>query len=211
MAVSGTNPYLLQASLVGDTLLAWMLAGALLVAVLAVSSFRIVPADERLVRFRLGRRGHQLKGPGLVTVLPGIDRGVRVPAHAVWADVMWLQATTRDGVPVTVNGAALVSVVDPGRYAGAAGSPRAAVTLALEAEIGRYVAERDLAELSDPAVDQHGELAAGTSAATAEWGVEVAHVELTTVEVRLDARLIRWAERFSARRSPAALHLGRSA
>jgi regulator of protease activity HflC (stomatin/prohibitin superfamily) len=93
-----------------DTLLALMVAGALVLAVLAVNSFRVVPADERLVRFRRGRRGHQVKGPGLVVVLPGIDRGVRLPLRRTWADVMWLEATTRDGVSMTVNGAALIRV-----------------------------------------------------------------------------------------------------
>jgi SPFH domain / Band 7 family len=203
MAMSDTHPYLLPSALVGDTLLAWMVSGALVVAVLAVSSFRIVPADERLVRFRLGRRGHQLKGPGLVVVLPGIDRGVRVPLRETWADVMWQQATTRDGMSVTVNGAALVSVLDPGRYALASDSPEAAITEALEVEISRYVAERDLVELAESAVDQHGELASEISAMAGEWGVEVARVELTTIEVRLDGDLIRWAERYSARTSPA--------
>jgi hypothetical protein len=194
-----------------DTLLAWMVSGALVLAVLAVYSFRLVPADERLVRFRRGRRGHEVKGPGLVVVVPGIDRGVRVPLRKAWADVMWLEATTRDGVPVTVNGAALVSVLDPGRYALAAESPDSATVDALESEMGRYVAERDLVELSGSAVGQDGELTSRVNARTGEWGVEVAHVELSRIEVRLGAQLIRWAEGLSARTSPAARQLRWSA
>ncbi len=190
-----------------DTLLAWMVAGALVLAVLAVYSFRNVPADERLVRFRLGRRGHRLTGPGLVVVLPGIDRGVRVPLGETWADVMWLEATSRDGVSVTVNGAALVSVFDPGRYALGSGSPESATIDALEVEIGRYIAERDLVELSESAVDQHGELTSRVNARTGAWGVEVVRVELSRIEVRLNPSLIRWAERFAAGASPAARHL----
>jgi regulator of protease activity HflC (stomatin/prohibitin superfamily) len=196
---------------VSDTLLAWMVSGALVLAVLAVYSFRVVPADECLVRFRRGRRGHQLKGPGLVVVLPGIDRVVRVPLGKTWADVMWLEATTRDGVSVTVNGAALVSVFDPGRYALVNDSPAGATTEALEGEISRYVAERDLVELSESDADQRGELMSRVNARTGQWGVEVARVELSRIEVRLDADLIRWAEGFAARTSPAVRQLRRSA
>ncbi|MHA6797699.1 SPFH domain-containing protein (plasmid) [Pseudonocardia bannensis] len=194
-----------------DTVLAWMVAGVLVLAVLAVYSFRVVPADERLVRFRRGCRGHQVKGPGLVVVLPGIDRGVRVPLRRTWADVMWLEATTGDGVSVTVNGAALISVFDPVRYALTTDPAESATTDALEAEIGRYVAERDLVELSESAVNERGELTSRVNARTREWGVEVARVELSRIEVRLDADLIRWAGSLTARASPATRQLRRSA
>lgn len=193
-----------------ETLLAWMVAGALVLAVLAVNSFRVVPADERLVRFRRGRRSHRSKGPGLVVVLPVIDRGIRVPLGRTWADVMWLEAKTRDGVSVTVNGAALVSVFDPGRYALATDSPESATTDALEVEIGRYVAERDLVELPESA-DQHDELTSKANARTREWGVEVSRVEFSRIEIRLDADLIRWAEHLAARVSPAARQLRQAA
>jgi regulator of protease activity HflC (stomatin/prohibitin superfamily) len=202
--VSGARTDVLEASLAGDALHAWLVSGALVLAVLAVISLRVVPADERLVRVRLGRRGHQVKGPGLAVVLPGIDRGIRVPLRETWADVLWLEAATRDGVTVTVNGAALTSVCDPGRYALASDSPESATMRVVEGEISRYVAERDLVELSGAAGDRHRELTSRVDARTGEWGVEVARVEISRIEVRLDADLIRWAEGFSARTSPAA-------
>ncbi|HLU58633.1 MAG TPA: SPFH domain-containing protein [Pseudonocardia sp.] len=179
------------------TLLAWLLSGALVLAALAVNAVRVVPAGERLVRVRRGR--HRVLGPGLAVVLPGLDREIRVPLRATWVDVLFLDATTRDGVPVTVNGAALVSVTHPVRYALAADPPGPATVDALEAEIGRYVGVRDLAQLAEPVLDDGGELTAAVNTRTAGWGVEVARVELTRIEVRLGADLLRWAEGFAAR------------
>ncbi|MGH3586964.1 MAG: SPFH domain-containing protein [Pseudonocardia sp.] len=185
-----------------ETLLAWAMAIALVLAVLAVNSFRIVPADERLVRFRAGRAGHRVKGPGPVVVLPGVDRAVRVPLTKTWTDVLRLEATTRDGVAVTVSGAALTFVRDPGDYAAAVDPPGSSTADGLESEIGRYVAERDLAELSASTADQDGGLASRVNAITAEWGVEVDRVELDRIEVPVDADLIRWAEGFARPRPP---------
>ncbi|GAA0919180.1 hypothetical protein GCM10009559_01120 [Pseudonocardia zijingensis] len=190
-----------------DAVLAWALAGALVLAVFAVNSVRLVPADERLVLFRRGR-GHRVTGPGLVFVVPGVDRGVRVPMCPTWTDVVWVEATTRDSVPVTVHGAALVATVDPVRYALAAEPADAATTDAVEAEIARYVSEHDLVELSGWAADRYGELTSRVDARTREWGVEVARVELSRIDVRLGWELIAWAEDLPAR-TPAALTMRR--
>jgi regulator of protease activity HflC (stomatin/prohibitin superfamily) len=126
-----------------------------------------------------------------------------VPLRETWTDVMLLEAATRDAVSVTINGAALTSVCDPDRYALAVAPPESATHDALEDEISRYVAERDLVELSGSAPDQHGELTSRVNAKTRAWGVEVARVELSRIEVRLDDDLIRWAEELSAQASPA--------
>jgi regulator of protease activity HflC (stomatin/prohibitin superfamily) len=132
-----------------------------------------------------------------------------VPLRETWTDVMLLEAATRDAVSVTINGAALTSVCDPDRYALAVAPPESATHDALEDEISRYVAERDLVELSGSAPDHHGELTSRVNSKTRAWGVEVARVELSRIEVRLDDDLIRWAEELSAQASPASALVSR--
>ncbi len=183
--------------------LAWAVAAVLVLAVLAVGAFRVVSEDERLVVFRFGRLA-AVKGPGLAVVLPGVDRVVRVPLDTTYVDLLWLDAVTRDGVAVTVNGAALASVGDPVSYALSRNSPNSATLAVAETEIRGYVAERDLAELSEPSEGDLCHLSAKVSDRTRDWGVDVTLIEFSRVEVRLKADLIRWAEGFADRARKAA-------
>lgn len=163
----------------------------LALVVLALCSLRVVPTGQRMVIFRLGQAA-RLRGPGVVAVLPGVDRGVRVPVHARWYDVTWLDATTRDAVRVTVTAAASGVVREPVRYA-LAGPPAADVVWALEAELRRCVTERDLIELATGSATGFPALTAAVSARTAQWGIEITDVEVTRIEVRVDQGLVRWA------------------
>ncbi|GIH23442.1 hypothetical protein Aph01nite_17520 [Acrocarpospora phusangensis] len=118
---------------------------------------------------------------------------------ATYLDLLWLDAVTRDGVAVTVNGAGLASAVEPGPSEQPSGTATLAVA---EDEIRRYVAERDLADLSHPY--DLGDLSCRITGRTRAWGVEVTVIEFSRVEVRLKADLIRWADGFAARAKQAA-------
>ncbi|GAA3408551.1 hypothetical protein [Streptosporangium vulgare] len=107
--------------------------------------------------------------------------------------ILWLDAVTRDGVTITVNAAARAFVADPVAYAAYPGSPGGAKLAAAEAEIRRYVGERDLSRLS-----KRVDLARATGDGNRHWGVEVALVAITRVEVRRREDLIRWAERLAS-------------
>ncbi|GAA2108436.1 SPFH domain-containing protein [Actinomadura alba] len=190
-----TGPH---APLAGSTALTLAVTTGLLLAVFVVCAFRVVAEGERLVVFRFGRLA-AVQGPGLVVVLPGVDRGVRVSLGTDYVDLLWLEAVTRDDVKVTVNGAALATVSDPVSYVRHPEPPVSATVAAAEAEIRGYVAERDLAELVEPSEADRRELSARISRRTRVWGVEVTLVEFSRVQLRLQADLIRWAEGFADR------------
>ena len=87
------------------------LAMAVAVAVaLAAASVRIL-RDTRAVVFRLGRLVGP-KGPGLVLLIPGVDRMVRVDLRTIVLDIPPQDLITRDNVPAKVNAVAYFRVVD---------------------------------------------------------------------------------------------------
>ena len=83
----------------------------LLVALLLVC-VRIVPEYQRAIVFRLGRLRGPL-GPGLVFLLPGLDKLVRVDLRVVTLTIPPQEVITRDNVTARVNAVVLFRVVDP--------------------------------------------------------------------------------------------------
>ena len=81
---------------------------------LVFSSFRILREYERGVVFLLGRFW-EVKGPGLVIVIPGVMQMVRVDLRIVVMDVPPQDVISRDNVSVKVNAVVFFRVIDPQR------------------------------------------------------------------------------------------------
>ena len=88
--------------------------GAVVLAVLVLAAFsiRILREYERAVVFRLGRL-LPVKGPGLVVLLPLIDRMVRVDLRTVTLTIPPQEVITRDNVPARVAAVCYFKAVDP--------------------------------------------------------------------------------------------------
>src|SRR5258707_14069147 len=82
------------------------------VAIVLGSSVRVLREYERGVIFRLGRLIAQ-KGPGLIILIPVIDRMVRVDLRTVTLNIPPQEVITRDNVPARVNAVAYFRVIDP--------------------------------------------------------------------------------------------------
>jgi regulator of protease activity HflC (stomatin/prohibitin superfamily) len=155
--------------------------GALVLA-LAASSIRILREYERAVVFRLGRLLGE-KGPGLVVLIPAVDRMVRVDLRTVTLDIPPQNLITRDNVPAKVNAVcyfrvidAARAVVDVERYLRAT-SQIAQTTLRSvlgKADLDMLLSEREqLNEALQHMVDEH----------TDPWGIKVTAVEIKDVEI----------------------------
>ena len=81
------------------------------VVVFLASAIRILNEYERGVVFRLGRV-IKAKGPGLIILIPGIDKMVKVSLRLVVMDVDPQDVITRDNVSVKVNAVIYFRVVD---------------------------------------------------------------------------------------------------
>jgi regulator of protease activity HflC (stomatin/prohibitin superfamily) len=157
-----------------------LLAG--IAVTLAAASIRILREYERAVVFRLGRLIGE-KGPGLVLLIPGIDRMVRVDLRTVTLDIPPQNLITRDNVPAKVNAVcyfrvidAARAVVDVERYLQAT-SQIAQTTLRSvlgKADLDSLLSEREqLNEALQQIVDDH----------TDPWGIKVTTVEIKDVEI----------------------------
>ena len=82
--------------------------------ILAASSIRVLREYERAVVFRLGRLLGE-KGPGLILLIPGVDRMVRIDLRTVTLDIQPQNLITRDNVPAKVTAVCYFRVIDAAR------------------------------------------------------------------------------------------------
>src|ERR1044072_8077170 len=158
--------------------------GAVLVVLVAggVAGVKGVREYERAVVFRLGRL-RPVKGPGLVILIPLVDRMVRVDLRTVTLTVPPQEVITRDNVPARVAAVCYFRVVDPSAAVteieafGPATSQIAQTTLRSVlggADLDQLLAERDrLNERLQQIIDEQ----------TEPWGIKVSTVEIKDVEI----------------------------
>jgi regulator of protease activity HflC (stomatin/prohibitin superfamily) len=159
-----------------------VVAVLVIVAVVAGAAVRILREYERAVVFRLGRL-LGVRGPGLVLLIPGVDRMVRVDLRTVTLDVPTQNLITRDNVPARVNAVCYFRVVDASRAVVSvekfllATSQIAQTTLRSvlgKAELDMLLSEREqLNEALQKIIDEH----------TDPWGIKVTTVEIKDVEI----------------------------
>ncbi|MEX5506047.1 slipin family protein [Pseudomonas putida] len=158
--------------------------GAVLIvlAMLLLSTFRILREYERGVVFQLGRFW-QVKGPGLILLIPVIQQMVRVDLRTVVLDVPPQDVITRDNVSVKVNAVLYFRVLDPQKAIIqvedflVATSQLAQTTL--RAVLGKHELDELLAEREQLNADIRQVLDAQTDA----WGIKVANVEIKHVDL----------------------------
>jgi len=157
------------------------LAAVLVVALLA-SAFRILREYERGIVFMLGRFW-KVKGPGLIIIIPGVQKMVRVDLRTVVFDVPSQDVISRDNVSVKVNAVVYFRVVDPAKsilqvqdFMNAT-SQLAQTTL--RAVLGKHELDDMLAERETLNADIQQALDAQTDA----WGIKVSNVEIKHVDI----------------------------
>lgn len=152
------------------------------IAVLAISTFRVLREYERGVVFQLGRFW-KVKGPGLIILVPGIQQMVRVDLRTVVMDVPSQDVISRDNVSVKVNAVVYFRVVDPQKaiiqvedFLNAT-SQLAQTTL--RSVLGKHELDEMLAEREKLNIDIQQALDTQTDA----WGIKVSNVEIKHVDI----------------------------
>jgi regulator of protease activity HflC (stomatin/prohibitin superfamily) len=157
--------------------------GAVIIAVLLiVTSLKILREYQRAVVFLLGRF-QEVKGPGLIVLVPGIQQMVRVDLRTIVLDVPAQDVITRDNVSVKVNAVVYFRVVDPQRaIIQVANFLEATSQLAqttLRAVLGKHELDELLAEREKLNLDIQTVLDTQTDA----WGIKVSIVEIKHVDL----------------------------
>src|SRR2546427_1967711 len=93
-------------------LISWAIPLIILAVIILPQAIRILREYERGVIFRLGKL-LGAKGPGLIFLIPIVDRMVRMDLRVVTISVEKQEVMTRDNVPVTVDAVVYFRVVDP--------------------------------------------------------------------------------------------------
>ncbi len=170
----------------------WLMTAIFILVIILASAIRVLREYERGVIFRLGRLIGS-KGPGLILLIPVIDRMVRVSLRVIAMDIPPQDVITKDNVSVKVNAVLYFRVLDANKaivevedylYATSQLSQTTLRAVLGQAELDELLAEREKinAELQR-IVDEH----------TDPWGikvslVEVKHVDLPTEMQRAIAR-----------------------
>src|SRR5881398_1698750 len=93
-------------------LISWVIPVIILAVIILPQAIRILREYERGVIFRLGKL-LGAKGPGLIILIPVVDKMVKMDLRVVTIDVAKQEIMTRDNVPATVDAVVYFRVVDP--------------------------------------------------------------------------------------------------
>src|SRR6266478_622574 len=166
------------------------------------TSVRVLREYERGVVFRLGRVTSQ-RGPGLIFLLPAIDRMTRVSLRTVTLEIPAQEIITRDNVPARVTAVAYYRVIDSTKSVIEIESVLAATSQIAQTTLRSVLGKADLDTLLAERERINEHLQQIIDDQTEPWGVKVTTVEIKDVEIpdRMQHAIARQAEAERERRA----------
>jgi regulator of protease activity HflC (stomatin/prohibitin superfamily) len=152
------------------------------VIILAASAIKILREYERGVIFRLGRL-IGAKGPGIIFIIPGVDKLLRISLRLVTLDIPPQDVITRDNISIKVNAVVYFRVMDPNKavvevenylYATSQLAQTTLRSVVGQADLDELLSQRDKINLKlQDILDKH----------TEPWGIKVSLVETKQVDL----------------------------
>ncbi len=178
---------------------------ALLVLLIA-SSVKIIREYERAVIFRLGRllqppRGP--KGPGIVLIIPVIDKWVRVGMRTIALDVPPQDVITRDNVSIKVNAVVYFRVIEPNKAVTEVEDYLYATSQLAQTTLRSILGMAELDDLLSDRERINAEIQNILDTQTDPWGIKVSLVEVKHVDLpqEMQRAMAKQAEAERERRS----------
>jgi regulator of protease activity HflC (stomatin/prohibitin superfamily) len=157
--------------------------GGFLILMVILSVFiKIVPEYQRLVVFRLGRLWGA-KGPGMVIIIPFIDRTLRVDLRVVTLDVPVQEVITRDNVPIKVNAVVYFRVLDPSKSMVEVEDYIMATSQLSQTTLRSVIGRAELDDVLSARDKINIELQQIIDERTDPWGIKVSAVEVKELEL----------------------------
>jgi regulator of protease activity HflC (stomatin/prohibitin superfamily) len=152
------------------------------ILILAASAIKILREYERGVIFRLGRL-IGAKGPGIIFIIPGVDKLMRISLRLVTLDIPPQDVITRDNISIKVNAVVYFRVMDPNKavvevenylYATSQLAQTTLRSVVGQADLDELLSQRDKINLKlQDILDKH----------TEPWGIKVSLVETKQVDL----------------------------
>jgi regulator of protease activity HflC (stomatin/prohibitin superfamily) len=150
--------------------------------------FKILNEYERGVVFTFGRFTG-VKGPGLIILIPLIQKMVKVDLRVVVLDVPTQDVISRDNVSVKVNAVVYFRIVDPAKAIIQVANPFEATSQLAQTTLRSVLGQHELDEMLTQRDKLNADIRVILDAATDAWGIKVSNVEIKHVD--LDESMIR--------------------
>ena len=155
----------------------------ILILLLVISSIKILKEYERAVVFRLGRLLNKPKGPGLIIIIPFIDKWVKVNLRLIAMDVPPQDIITKDNVSVKVNAVVYFRVIDPNKAITDVDDYLYATSQLSQTTLRSTLGMAELDHLLSDRERINVELQNILDTRTEPWGVKVSAVEVKQVDL----------------------------
>ena len=183
-----------------------MLVMMTLLILLIIMGFKVLPEYERGVIFRFGRLARGIvggSGPGVIIIIPFVDRLVRVSLRTVTMDVPPQDVITRDNVTVKVNAVIYFRVVEPEKAIVAVEDYLYATSMISQTTLRSVLGQSQLDDLLAKRDEINSELQRIIDLQTEPWGIKVTAVEVKNVDLpqEMQRAIAKQAEAERERRS----------
>ncbi|KAJ8732913.1 hypothetical protein PYW07_015512 [Mythimna separata] len=152
-------------------------------------AFVVLNEFERAVVFRLGKVSGGPRGPGIIRIIPCIDKVTKLDMRTYSFDVAPQEILTKDSVTVAVDAVVFYRVNDPLKAIVQVADFRESTELLAATTLRNVLGTRDLSQLLSDREAISASMRAGLDHATEPWGIEVERVEIK--DVRLPEQLQR--------------------
>ncbi len=170
--------------------------------ILASASIKILREYERGVIFRLGRL-IGAKGPGLIFIIPGVDKLLRISLRTVALEIPTQEVITRDNISLRVNAVVYFRVVDPNKAVVQIENYLYATSQLAQTTLRSIIGQSQLDELLSERDKINLQLQEILDKQTDPWGIKVSLVETKQVDLDTDMQraIARQAEAERERRA----------